>query len=80
MQSYSIKNNKIIRQFDIVVGYDLPAIRKALHFFLPHEHIGVELVNTNIALTGEVSDASAADKALKVVSINLFVLDNNRQL
>ena len=52
------KNNKVIRQFDVVVGYDLPAIRKALHFFLPREHIGVELVNTNIALTGEVSDAS----------------------
>jgi pilus assembly protein CpaC len=61
------KNNKVIRQFDVVVGYDLPAIRKALHFFLPHERIGVELVNTNIALIGEVSDATAADKALKVV-------------
>lgn len=61
------KKNKIIRQFDVVVGYDLPAIRKALHFFLPKERIGVELVNTSIALTGEVSDAAAADKALRVV-------------
>jgi len=61
------KSNRVLRQFDIVVGYDLPAIRRALHFFLPREHIGVELVNTNIALTGEVSDASAADRALRVV-------------
>ena len=61
------KENKVIRQFDILVGYDLPAIRKTLHFFLPHEHIGVELVNTNIALTGEISDAAAGTEALKIV-------------
>lgn len=62
------KSNKLIRQMDIVVGYDLPAIRKALHFFLPHERIAVELVNTNIALTGEVSDASMARKAVDIVN------------
>ena len=49
------KNNNVIRQFDVVVGYDLPAIRKALHTFLPNERIAVELVNNNIALTGNVS-------------------------
>jgi pilus assembly protein CpaC len=65
------KSNNMIRQFDIIIGYDLPAIRKALHFFLPAEHIGVELVNTNVALTGEVSDASAATKAVEIV--NQFV-------
>lgn len=65
------KSNHVIRQFDVVVGYDLPAIRKALHFFLPHEHIAVDLVNANIALTGDVSDASVADKAIRIV--NQFV-------
>lgn len=69
------KNNAIIRQFDIVVGYDLPAIRRALHFFLPHERIAVNLVNANIALTGDVSDASIAEKALRIV--NQFVSQNN---
>ncbi len=62
------KENRPIRQFDVIVGYDLPAIRKALHFFLPHEHIYVDLVNANIALTGEVSDASIVDKALRIVN------------
>lgn len=61
------KNNNILRQFDVVVGYDLPAIRKALHFFMPHEHIGIELVNTNLALVGEISDASMAERAIKIV-------------
>ncbi len=67
--------NHVIRQFDVIVGYDLPGIRKALHSFLPHEHIGVELVNTNIALTGEVSDASVADEAVKIV--NQFVIGSS---
>ncbi len=62
------KDNRIIRQFDVIVGYDLPAIRKALHFFLPNERIGVELVNTNIALVGTVSNASAANEAVKIVN------------
>ena len=65
------KNNHVIRSFDVVIGYDLPAIRKALHSFLPHERISVDLVNSSIALTGDVSDASVADKALRIV--NQFV-------
>lgn len=60
--------SKLIRTIDVVVGYDLPAIRKALKEFLPYEAVGVEMVNTNIALTGQVSSISAADKALKIVN------------
>lgn len=59
--------NHVIRQFDVVVGYDLPAIRKALHFFLPHEHIYVDLVNASVALTGDVSDASVVTEAMRIV-------------
>lgn len=62
------KKNNVLRQFDIVVGPDLPAIRKALHSFLPSEHIGVEMINTNLALTGEVSNASVAEKAVRIVT------------
>ncbi len=61
-------DNKLIRETDIVVGYDLPAIRKALKDFLPYETIGVEMVNTNLALTGQVSSATAADRAVKIIS------------
>lgn len=65
------KNNQIVREFDVVVGYDLPAMRKALHSFLPNERIGVELLNTNVALTGEVSDAASVRRAMDVA--NQFV-------
>ncbi|MEI7669297.1 MAG: type II and III secretion system protein family protein, partial [Pseudomonadota bacterium] len=42
-------------------------IRKALHFFLPNERISVNLVNANVALTGDVSDAIVVDKAIRIV-------------
>ncbi len=60
--------SRIIRQFDVIVSYDLPAIRRALHFFLPKEHIYVDLVNTSVALTGQVSDASVVAEAMRIVS------------
>ena len=59
--------NQLLKTLDINVGYDLPAIRKALSDFLPYESIGIKMVNSNIALTGEVSSASAADKAMKII-------------
>lgn len=59
---------KLIRSVDVSVSYDLPAIRKALKEFLPYEGIGVEMVNTNLALTGQVSSIAAADKAIKIVN------------
>jgi pilus assembly protein CpaC len=62
------RDNKVIDSFEVMVSYDLPAIRHALKNFLPNENIAVEMVNTNIALTGDVSSASAADKAIRIVS------------
>jgi pilus assembly protein CpaC len=61
------KNGKLMRQFDVTVGHDLPAIRMALRNFLPDENIGVEMVNSSVALTGQVSNATAAEKAVKIV-------------
>lgn len=73
------KENKLLREADVVVGYDLPAIRKALKDFLPYENIGVEMVNTNIALTGQISSASAADKATKIVGEFIMPAFDNRE-
>lgn len=59
-------NSRLVRELDVYVTYDLPAIRKALHEFLPHEQIGVEMINTRVALTGEVSSADAAVSAIEI--------------
>jgi pilus assembly protein CpaC len=59
----------VIKSVPISVTYDLPAIRKAMREFLPSERgVGVELINTNIALVGEVSNALAVDRALEIAS------------
>ncbi|MFN8972407.1 MAG: type II and III secretion system protein family protein [Alphaproteobacteria bacterium] len=58
--------SRLIRSVDVYVVYDLPAIRKAMREFLPYERIGVEMVNTRIALTGEVTSAEAAATAVEI--------------
>lgn len=60
-------DGKLMQTLEVSVGYDLPAIRKALKNFLPDETIGVEMVNSSIALTGQVHSSTATDKALKIV-------------
>ncbi len=60
------EDSHLVRELDVYVTYDLPAIRKALHEFLPHEQIGVEMINTRVALTGEVSSADAAVSAIEI--------------
>jgi len=60
------KEHSTLRELNVQVGYDLPAIRKSLKNFLPDEEIGVEMVNDAVALTGSVSSAAVADKALKI--------------
>tara|TARA_B100001123_G_scaffold227300_3_gene255802 strand:+ start:2826 stop:4244 length:1419 start_codon:yes stop_codon:yes gene_type:complete len=62
------RNNKLVRELDVFVTYDLPAIRKAISQFLPYERIGVEMVNTRVALTGEVSSAQNANSAIEIAS------------
>ena len=70
------KDGNLLRDADVFVSYDLPAIRKALSEFLPGDPVGVKLVNTNLALVGEVRDASAIEKAMQIV--NEFVKDQSQ--
>lgn len=60
------RDGKTINSYDVTVGFNLPLIRKTLKNFLPEEMIGVEMVNTNIALTGQVSSAAVVDKAIRI--------------
>lgn len=66
------KDGSLQREFDVTVGYDLPAIRKALMTFMPKEKISVEMINNSVALTGQVSSAAAVDKALKITREYIF--------
>lgn len=54
--------------YSVVVSYDLPAIRKTLNKFLPNENIKLDVVNTNLVLSGDVTSASASERAVKLVN------------
>lgn len=60
------KDGKVLETYNVTVGYDLPAIRRAIKQFIPDETIGVEMASTKIALTGKVSSAVVADRAIKI--------------
>lgn len=60
------ETGKLVQTLDVTVGYDLPAIRRAIKKFIPDETISVEMVNTSIALTGQVRNNSSIDRALKI--------------
>lgn len=62
------RNNQIVRDINITVGYDLPNIRMAIANFFPDENVGVQMVNDNIALTGIVSDAQTAASIIQVIN------------
>lgn len=70
------KSHTLLQTYDVHVGYDLVSVRQALKNFLPDELIGVEMVNRNIALTGQVSNAQAADKAVRIVTEFVKGTDN----
>lgn len=61
------KDQNSIGSYTVVVSYDLPAIRKTLKKFLPNDRINLDVVNTNLVLSGEVASASAAERAVKLV-------------
>lgn len=45
---------------------NLPEIKRALRSFVPDEVIGVEMVNKSVALTGNITNAEVAQKAIKI--------------
>lgn len=61
------KEGKLLREISVTVGYDLPAIRHALKEALPNEVIAAEMVNTGIALTGQISSSEVAEQAIRIV-------------
>ncbi len=57
----------LINEIDIVVGYDLPAIRRSLKRFFPTQNVGLETINNSLAVSGVVPDAQTANRIMQVV-------------
>ena len=59
-------NERLLAVADLVVGFDLHAIKAKLYEVLPDERIEVRSVAGRILLQGEVSDAPAAASAMRI--------------
>ena len=59
---------KLIAVADLIVTYDIEGIKSRLHEFLPAEKLEVRSVGDSVVLSGYVSNAAAADGAMKIAS------------
>jgi len=59
---------KLLREYEVEVTFDLPAVRKAISDFFPTEKVGAEVINGRLALVGSVSSADVAAKVVEVAS------------
>lgn len=75
-----MNGKKILRKVNVTVHPDLVAIRKSFKSLLPNEHIGVEMVNHTVALTGQVSSAESAARAVKIADEFVNNGKSNRQI
>lgn len=61
-------NSNVLRTMNVRVSHDLPALRQSLYELFPYEDISVLPIQGTIALTGMVSNAMVAEKALRIAN------------
>lgn len=60
------RNDQLIGTVEVEVTHDLQSLKKKLHELLPNEGINVHSAQRNIILSGNVSNASNMEAALKI--------------
>lgn len=72
-----MNGKRIVKQVNVRVTHDLPAIKHALFRLFPAEDINVEMVNQSVAVTGQVSSADLAANIMDVVHEFVIGEDHN---
>jgi pilus assembly protein CpaC len=60
------RTDRLVDTIEVEVTHDLQSLKKKLHELLPNENIEVRSAQRNIVLSGDVSNASNMDAALKI--------------
>ena len=83
---YDARRN-LIAVIDVVVGPDVVGLRRQLSEFIPGEEIGARLSNSSVVLTGVVSSAPAAERAVQLARtyagdnvINMLSIGSTQQV
>jgi pilus assembly protein CpaC len=61
------KGGKVLKEVDVVVGYDMPNIRRKLKEYYPDLRITVDTLNNSLAVAGTVPDSQTANRVMQIV-------------
>ena len=70
------KNGTLLKEVDVIVGYDMPNIRRTLKSYYPDLRLTVDTINNSIAVSGIVPDAQTANRVMQIVYE--FVKENRK--
>lgn len=81
------KGNRVMAVMDVAVGPDVTGLRDQLGSLMPKEQIDARISNESIVLSGTVSSAGAADRAVQLARayagnnvVNLMALGGSQQV
>jgi len=81
------RNNRVLAVMDVAVGPDVIGLRDQVSSLMPDENIDARISNESIVLSGTVSSAGAADRAMQLARayagdnvVNLMSLGGSQQV
>ena len=81
------RNNRVLAVMDVAVGPDVTGLRDQMASLMPDEQVNAQLSNGSIVLSGTVSSAGAADRAVQLARayagdkvVNLMALGGSQQV
>ena len=61
------RNGELVKEVDVIVGYDMPNIRRTLKTYYPDLRLTVDTLNNSLAVSGVVPDAQTANRVMQIV-------------
>lgn len=61
------KGGKVLKEVDVIIGYDMPNIRRKLKEYYPDLRLTVDTLNNSLAVAGIVPDAQTANRVMQIV-------------
>lgn len=61
------KNGSLLKEVDVIVGYDMPNIRRTLKQYYPDLRLTVDTLNNSLAVSGVVPDAQTANRVMQII-------------
>lgn len=70
------KGGALLKEVDVIIGYDMPNIRRTLKTYYPDLRLTVDTINNSLAVSGIVPDSQTANRIMQIVYE--FVKENRK--